>query len=86
MPTLASDLDLPMITMADGSRARRFTERMEFPPEVWLVRNLVGYSVWHYEDATAILRDMDLPAAKREAAAMLAVLEGWSTEKMRYKA
>ena len=31
-------------------------------------------------------RDMDLPAAKREAAAMLAVLEGWSTEKMRYKA
>ena len=57
MPTLASDLDLPMMTMDDGSRARRFTERMNLPDDVWLVRNLVGYSVWHYDDATAILRD-----------------------------
>lgn len=31
-------------------------------------------------------RDMDLPAARREAAAMLAVLEGWTAEKMRYEA
>lgn len=30
-------------------------------------------------------RDMDLPAAKAEAAAMLEVLEGWSAEKMRYE-
>ena len=57
MPTLASDLDLPMMTMDDGSRSRRFTERMNLPDDVWLVRNLVGYSVWHYDDATAILRD-----------------------------
>lgn len=31
-------------------------------------------------------RDMDLPAARAEAAAMLAVLEGWAPEKMRYDA
>jgi S-ribosylhomocysteine lyase len=29
-------------------------------------------------------RDMDLPAAKREAAAMLSVLKGWSPARMRY--
>ena len=31
-------------------------------------------------------RDMDLSAAKREAAAMLEVLQGWSAGKMRYDA
>ena len=31
-------------------------------------------------------RDMDLPAARREAAAMLEVLENWSAEKMHYGA
>lgn len=31
-------------------------------------------------------RDMDLPAARREAAAMLEVLQGWSPAKMRYEA
>ena len=31
-------------------------------------------------------RDMDLPAARREAAAMLEVLESWSAEKMHYGA
>jgi cytochrome P450 len=55
MATLASELDLPEIL--DGSFDQRFARRMALDPDQWIVRNMFGYAVVHYEDVTAILRD-----------------------------
>jgi cytochrome P450 len=57
MATPASELDLPEITLADGDYEARRALRLSLPSEHWLVRNLFGYEVLHYEDATAVLRD-----------------------------
>ena len=57
MATPVGDLDLPFISLADGSRASRMHQRAQLPPSQWLARTLVGYSVWHYDDAVSILRD-----------------------------
>ncbi len=57
MTTLVSELDLPVMLMADGTQARRFGGRGDLPDGHWLAKNLVGYTVWHYDDVTAILRD-----------------------------
>jgi cytochrome P450 len=55
MATLASELDLPEIL--DGSFDQRFARRMALDPDQWIVRNMFGYAVVHYDDVTAILRD-----------------------------
>jgi cytochrome P450 len=57
MATPASQLDLPEITLADGDYEARRALRLSLPGDKWLVRNLFGYEVLHYEDATAVLRD-----------------------------
>lgn len=57
MATLASELDLPEITLADGNYDQRHALRMSLRPDQWLVRNMFGYAVVRYEDATAVLRD-----------------------------
>lgn len=57
MATLASDLDLPEITLADGDYEARRTLRLSLASDHWLVRNLFGYEVLRYDDATAVLRD-----------------------------
>lgn len=57
MATLATELDLPEITLADGNYDQRHAMRLSLPADQWLVRNLFGYAVLHYEDATAVLRD-----------------------------
>ena len=57
MATLASELDLPQITLADGNYDQRHALRLSLGEDQWLVRNLFGYAVLHYEDATAVLRD-----------------------------
>jgi cytochrome P450 len=57
MATLASELDLPQITLADGNYDQRQAMRLALGDDQWLVRNLFGYAVLHYEDATAVLRD-----------------------------
>lgn len=57
MATLVHELDIPDMMLADGSTARRFDSTMTMPPEGWLVKNLFGYAVWHYDDVTGILRD-----------------------------
>jgi cytochrome P450 len=57
MATLASELELPEITLADGNYDQRHQMRMALKSDQWLVRNLFGYAVVRYEDATAILRD-----------------------------
>jgi cytochrome P450 len=75
MPTLASELDLPMLLMADGAQARRFGGRTDLPPDHWLARNLVGYSVWHYDDVTAILRDKRWHNASSRIAEIMGVTD-----------
>jgi cytochrome P450 len=57
MATLASELDLPQITLADGNYDQRHALRLSLGDDQWLVRNLFGYAVLHYDDATAVLRD-----------------------------
>jgi cytochrome P450 len=57
MATLASELDLPEITLADGDYEARRALRHSLAADHWLVRNLFGYEVLRYEDATAVLRD-----------------------------
>jgi cytochrome P450 len=57
MATLASELDLPEITMDDGDYEARRAVRSALADDNWLVRNLFGYEVLRYEDATAVLRD-----------------------------
>ncbi len=51
MATLVTELDLPLL---DGER---ITVESKLPDGQWLVRNPFGYAVWHYEDATGVLRD-----------------------------
>ena len=57
MATLASELVLPQITLADGNYDQRHALRLSLGDDQWLVRNLFGYAVLRYEDATAVLRD-----------------------------
>jgi cytochrome P450 len=57
MATLASELDLPEITLADGNYDQRHAMRQALADGQWLVRNLFGYAVVRYDDTTAILRD-----------------------------
>ena len=57
MATLASELDLPQITLADGNYDQRHAMRLSLGGDQWLVRNMFGYAVLRYEDAVAVLRD-----------------------------
>ncbi len=57
MATLASELQLPEILLSDGDYEARRAMRSSLPNGQWLVRNMFGYEVLRYEDATAVLRD-----------------------------
>ena len=57
MATLAAELDLTEITIADGDYEARRAMRASLAGDQWLVRNMFGYEVLRYEDATAVLRD-----------------------------
>jgi len=57
MATLASELDLPQITLADGNYDQRHAMRLLLSADQWLVRNMFGYAVLRYDDAVAVLRD-----------------------------
>ncbi|MDO8391150.1 MAG: cytochrome P450 [Actinomycetota bacterium] len=57
MATPAQELDIPTLTLEDGSFARRLERTMQLPADTWLARTLFGYSVWRYDDVTAVLRD-----------------------------
>ena len=57
MATLAAELDLPQITLADGNYEERRALRQSLASDQWLVRNFFGYEVLRYDDATAVLRD-----------------------------
>ncbi|CAN5766338.1 MAG: cytochrome P450 [Ilumatobacteraceae bacterium] len=57
-PTLASELDLPVLE-EEGASARSATreQRRAAAQESWIARNAFGYSILHYDDVVAMLRD-----------------------------
>ena len=57
MATPAAQLDLPVITLADGNHDQRHALWMALRPDQWLVRNLFGYAVVRYDDVIGVLRD-----------------------------
>ncbi len=57
MTVLASDLDIPEVTLDSGSFDERQAMRATLPDDAWLVRNLIGYGVLRYDDVIGILRD-----------------------------
>ena len=58
IPTLASDLDLPVLE-EEGARSRTATreERRLASEQSWIARNAIGFSILHYDDVSAMLRD-----------------------------
>ena len=56
MSTIVNDLDLPELSM-DGTYEDRRDRVLGMDTDSWLVRGVLGYVVWHYEDVTAMLRD-----------------------------
>ena len=60
MATPATDLDIPDLTWLDESDAG-FEQRRDVTDataaESWIARNLFGYSILHYDDVVAMLRD-----------------------------
>jgi cytochrome P450 len=57
MGTDLDEMDLPEIGPADGDWGQRFAKVLGLDGEQWLLRDPFGFSVWRYEDTTAILRD-----------------------------
>ena len=60
MPTLASDVDMPDLTSLDRLTMTVDEQRAQSAAaasESWIARNLFGYSILHYDDVVAMLRD-----------------------------
>ncbi|MEO5899191.1 MAG: cytochrome P450 [Ilumatobacteraceae bacterium] len=57
MATHVDEMDLPEIGPADGNWDQRFAKVLALDGAQWLLRDPFGFSVWRYEDTTAILRD-----------------------------
>lgn len=69
MATLASELDIPVIS--DFRVALAGT----LPDDSWIIRNPIGYSVWHYEDALGILRDKRWHSASGRIPEMMGITD-----------
>lgn len=57
MATLATDLDLPELPLAESGGDHRFPRGAVLEPDQWLARSAFGYAVLRYEDVLGILRD-----------------------------
>jgi cytochrome P450 len=60
MTVLAADLGIPDLTAAEGLGATHEQQRRarnEIADRSWIARNLFGYSILHYDDVVAMLRD-----------------------------
>jgi cytochrome P450 len=69
MAMLATDLDLPVLL------GERLTQELDLPKDAWLARNPFGYAVWHYEDATGILRDKRWHSASGKIAELMGITD-----------
>ncbi len=60
MATPVSDLDIPDLTWADDGTVTADQQRATVAKaagESWIARNMFGYSILHYDDVVAMLRD-----------------------------
>lgn len=60
MPTLASDVDMPDLSSLDRltmSVDEQRTQSAAAAEQSWIARNMFGYSILHYDDVVAMLRD-----------------------------
>ena len=60
MAPLVSDIDMPDLTVLDGAARTVDEQRAEAAAaanQSWIARNMFGYSILHYEDVVAMLRD-----------------------------
>ncbi len=61
MATPATDLEIPNLTWLDGDPSTGFEVRRDATAgaaqESWIARNMFGYSILHYDDVVAMLRD-----------------------------
>jgi len=55
--TLVHELDIPELTVPDGTVAERVATMSAPVGAGWLVKTMFGYGVFHYDDVTAVLRD-----------------------------
>lgn len=60
MPTPAADLDVPDLSSSESPTISHDEQRArvhEAAAESWIARNLFGFSILHYDDVVAVLRD-----------------------------
>ena len=57
MVTRADELDLPELDLFGMARDEARAKLIEAREQHWLAKNMLGYSVTHYDDVVAILRD-----------------------------
>lgn len=57
MATLVGELDVPEIELFGVGRLEALAKLREVGQENWLVKNMFGFGVTHYDDVVAILRD-----------------------------
>jgi cytochrome P450 len=57
MPTRVDELDLPELDLFGLARQDARARLLEARQQHWLAKNQLGYSVTHYDDVVAILRD-----------------------------
>ena len=56
--TLAADLDIPVLDIWETTdRAERAAQQHEAAASSWIARNPFGYTILHYDDVVAVLRD-----------------------------
>ena len=56
--TLAADLDIPVLDIWETTdRAERAAQQHEAAASSWIARNPLGYTILHYDDVVAVLRD-----------------------------
>ena len=73
MATPVTELDLPMMLLSDGTAAQRMNSSVDLPADTWIIKNLFGYAVWHYDDVTGILRDKRWHSAAGKIAEIMGV-------------
>ncbi len=60
MPTLATDVDMPDLTSLDRltmSVDEQRDQSAAAAEQSWIARNMFGFSILHYDDVVAMLRD-----------------------------
>ena len=55
--TTVWDLDVPVLEMEDGSRRPDPAELVSAAEHSWIARNVFGFTILHYDDVVAMLRD-----------------------------